>query len=488
MLDNSNRGSWKSNFGFLMSAIGSAVGLGNIWGFPYKMGRSGGFAFLLVYILLSATVGVTILLAELAMGRKTGKGAFGAYKSLSKKFKWVGFLAVLCPFLIMSFYTVLGGYCMEYMCLNLSNLAFGVTGASSGADLFGSMLTNPLGAVVFTIIFIVFCYLINRGGVSNGIEKFNKVGMPALFFMLLFVIIRSVTLPNASEGLKYMFVPGYAVDAGYIESAPSIISVIATAGGQVFFSLSLAMGIMITYGSYLNKNESLVKNSFIIAGCDTVVALMAGLAVIPAAIATGITNGVPVDEIQLGGPSLLFITLQDVFNSMGSIGPLFGTIFYLLVLIAAITSTISLIEVVSAYFIDRSIEKGKKPKRSKILTGVCIAVLLESILIAFDGLGSNGLWVPLQETFGVIGQFNDCWLDFIDALTEGFAMPLGAFFMSIMIAWVIKPKSLLPEITNGKENVMSKLFTICIKFVVPVVMLLILLGQIDSFFEIGIFK
>ena len=488
-MDNSNRGSWKSNFGFLMSAIGSAVGLGNIWGFPYKMGRSGGFTFHIIYILLSATVGITIMLAELAMGRKTGKGAIGAYKTLSKKFTWVGWLAVLCPFLIMSFYTVLGGYCMEYMCLNLSNLAFGVSGSASGSALFGSMLTNQFGAVVFTLIFVLFCYLINRGGVSDGIEKFNKIGMPALFFMLLIVIIRSVTLPNAVEGLKYMFVPGHAVDAGYIESAPSLITVIATAGGQVFFFLSLAMGIMITYGSYLSKNESLVKNSFIIAGCDTIVAIMAGLAVLPAAISTGISNGIPVDQIQLGGPNLLFVTLQDVFNSMGSIGPLFGTIFYLLVLIAAITSTISLIEVVSAYFIDKSIEKGKEPKRNKILTGVCIAVLLESILIAVDGLGANGLWVPFQKTFGIIGSFNDCWLDFIDALTEGIAMPLGAFVMSIMIAWVIKPKSLLPEITGENEGrVISKLFTICIKFLVPVVMLLILLGQIDSFFALGIFN
>ncbi len=487
-MDNTNRGSWKSNFGFLMSAIGSAACLGNIWGFPYKMGRSGGFSFLVIYIVMSIFVGFTIMLAELAMGRKTGKGAIGAYNQLSKRFKWVGWLAVFAPFAIMSFYTVLGAYCLEYMSLNLSNLAFGMGGVISGSELFSSMLTNPLGALVFTIIFILICYLINCGGVSGGIEKFNKIGMPALFFMLVVIIIRSVTLPNAIEGLKYMFVPGYAVSAGFVEKAPSFITVLATAGGQVFFSLSLAMGIMITYGSYLNKNESLVKNCSIIAVCDTIVAVMAGLAVLPAAVATGISQGIPVSEIQLGGPNLLFVTLQDVFNSMGIVGPLFGTIFYLLVFIAALTSTISLIEVVAAYFIDRDIDKGRTPNRKKITTFVCLAVMAESAIVAIDGLGANGLWVPFQNSLGIIGSFNDNWLDFIDTLAEGIAMPLGALLMSIMVAWEVKPKTLLEEINGGKPSRVNGFFTFCIRFIVPPVMLLILLGQLDSFFALGIFN
>ncbi len=475
------RGSWGSNIGFLLAAIGSAVGLGNIWGFPYKMGRSGGFTFLIVYLLLAIFVGFVIMMGELAMGRKTGKGTIGAYRALSKRFKWVGWLAVFSPFVIMSFYSVLGAYCIEYLALNLSNLAFAGGAVMTGSDLFVAMLTNPFGAVVFTLLFMVICYLINRGGVSGGIEKFNKVGMPALFVMLVIIIIRSLTLDGAVEGLKFMFVPGYAVEAGFIEEAPGFLTVLATAGGQMFFSLSLAMGAMITYGSYLSKKESLVKNSVIIVIADTIVALMAGIAVIPAAVATYGPSA------ALSGPKLLFVTLQDVFQAMGTVGPLFGVVFYLLVLLAAISSAISLIEVVSTYFMDRAAEKGKQGNRGKIVFWVCFAIMIESAIVAADGLGANGMWVPFQNAFGIVGEFNDCWLDFMDTLSEGIAMPLGALLMSIMVGWEIKPKTLLDEINQGQKGKIDGFFTICIKFIVPIGMLLVLVGQIDTFFHLNIF-
>ena len=485
ILDNNKRGSWASNFGFIMSAVGSAVGLGNIWAFPFKMGKSGGFSFLIIYILISATVGITMMVSELAIGRKTGKNPIGAYRTLSKKSSFLGWMAVIAPFLILSFYTVLGAYCVEYMVINLSNIITS-SSALSGADTFGAMLTNPIASLFFSLVFVFVCYIINRGGVSGGIEKFNKIGMPTLFVMLVIIVIRSITLPNAVEGLKYMFVPGYAVDGGFIKEAPSFVTVLATAGGQVFFSLSLAMGIMITYGSYLNKNESLVKNSVIISVCDTIVALLAGLAVLPAAIATGISNGVPVSEIQLGGPKLLFITLQDVFNSMGTIGPIFGAIFYLLVVIAAITSTISLFEVVSSYLIDRNIERGREPNRNKVILWVCIAVAVEAAIVAIDGLGSNGIWVPFNNVFQQ-ATFNESWLDFIDMIAEGFLMPLGALIMSIFVAWILKPKTILEEVNGNKKGFFGTFFSVCIRFVVPVVMFLVFLGQVDAFFGLGIF-
>lgn len=475
------RDSFGSSFGFLMAAIGSAVGLGNIWGFPYKMGRSGGFTFLIVYLLLGIFVGFVIMMGELAMGRKTGKGTIGAYNELSKKFKWVGWLAVFAPFVIMSFYSVLGAYCLEYLALNLSNLAFAGAEVKAGADLFVAMLTNPFGALMFTMLFMVICYLINVGGVSGGIEKFNSVGMPALFVMLVIIIARSVTLPGAAEGLKFMFVPGYAVEGGFIEEAPGLLTVLATAGGQMFFSLSLAMGVMITYGSYLSKEENLVKNSVVIVIADTMVALMAGLAVIPAAVATYGPSA------TLSGPKLLFITLQDVFQSMGAVGPLFGVVFYLLVFIAAISSAISLVEVVVTFFADRAVEKGKTPNRKKIVTLVCLAIMVEAAVVAIDGLGANGMWVPFQNSLGIVGEFNDCWLDFMDCLSEGIAMPLGALLFSVMVGWEIKPKTLLDELhINGTDKI-DAFFTFCIKFVVPVGMLLILVGQIDTFFHLGIF-
>ena len=475
------RDGFGSNLGFLMAAVGSAVGLGNIWGFPYKMGRSGGFTFLAIYLLLAIFVGFVIMMGELAMGRKTGKGTIGAYNELSKKFKWIGWLAVFAPFVIMSFYSVLGAYCMEYLALNLSNLAFAGAEVKAGADLFVAMLTNPFGALVFTVLFMVICYVINVGGVSGGIEKFNSVGMPALFVMLVIIIIRSLTLPGAVEGLKFMFVPGYAVAGGFIEEAPGLLTVLATAGGQMFFSLSLAMGVMITYGSYLDKEQNLVKNSVFIVIADTIVALMAGLAVIPAAVATYGPSA------ALSGPKLLFITLQDVFQSMGAIGPLFGVVFYLLVLVAAISSAISLIEVVVTFFMDRAQEKGKQGNRQKIVLLVCLAIMVEAAIVAVDGLGANGMWVPFQNSLGIVGEFNDCWLDFMDCLSEGIAMPLGALLFGLMVGWEIKPQTLLDELHISGTDKIDGFFTFCIKFIVPIGMLLILVGQIDTFFHLGIF-
>ena len=497
------RGSWGSNIGFLLAAIGSAVGLGNIWGFPYKMGKSGGFTFLIAYLFLAIFVGFVVMVSELAMGRKVGKGVIGCYHTLSKKFKWVGWLAVFSPFIIMSFYSVLGGYCIEYMALNMSNLAFAGAEIKTGADLFTAMLTNPFGCVVFTLLFLVICYLINRGGISGGIEKFNKIGMPALFVMLVIIIIRAVTLPGAVEGLKFMFVPGYAVSAGFIAESPNFITVLATAGGQMFFSLSLAMGVMFTYGSYLNKQENLVKNSVVIVFSDTLVALMAGLAVIPAAVAngiaqissgatvidaaTGLERAMTLADIKLNGPNLLFVTLQDVFNAMGTAGPLFGVIFYLLVLIAAISSAISLVEVVATFFLDRAAEKGKEGNRHKIVLIVCLAITVEAVLVAVDGLGSNGLWVPGQATFGIHG-WNDCWLDFMDMMSEGIAMPLGALLMSLMVGYEIKSKTVLNEVRNGCSAKIDFFYNLCIKVITPIGMILVLLGQLNDFGFISIFN
>lgn len=477
------RGSWGSNIGFLLAAIGSAVGLGNIWGFPYKMGKSGGFTFLLVYIALAVFVGFIIMVSELALGRKTGMGAIGTYRSVSRRFKWIGYLAVLSPFLIMSFYAVLGGYCMQYLSLNLAELSFGLQELFSitldGGSVFAAMRQAPFGSAIFTLLFLLICYLINRGNISEGIEKFNKIGMPALFVMLIVVIIRALTLDGAVEGLKFMFVPGYAVSAGFIESEPSFLSVLATAGGQMFFSLSLAMGAMITYGSYLGKGENLKKNSLVIVVSDTLIALMAGLAVIPGAVANGIANGIAYSDISLNGPGLLFVTLQTVFAQMGTIGPLFGVLFYLLVLIAAISSAISLIEAVVIFFMDDAAEKGKKPNRAKTTMWVCVAIAVEALLVAVDGLGASGVF-----TFWGTSAWNDCFLDFMDCWSEGIAMPLGAMLMALMIGWELKPDTVLMEVRNGggTGRAFTVFYKVCIRVIVPIAMGFIFAGSISDFF------
>ena len=482
-----NRSSWGSNLGFLLAAIGSAVGLGNIWGFPYKMGKCGGFTFLIIYLLIAVFVGMIIMVSELALGRRTGRNVIDAYKAVSKKFKWIGWLATIAPFLIMSFYSVLGGYCIQYMSLNLAELSFGLSGifgsSISGGVTFGSMLTNPFGCFVFTVLFMVICALIVQGGVDSGIEKFNKIGMPALFVMLVVVIIRSLSLPGAVEGLKFMFIPGYAVKAGFIEKAPGLVSVLATAGGQMFFSLSLAMGAMVTYGSYLSKEENLVKNSAVIVISDTLIALMAGIAVIPAAVANGLASGLQPSEIVLGGPKLLFVTLQDVFSNMGSAGPLFGVIFYLLVLIAAISSAISLIEAVGAHWIDKSLEKGKTDSRKPIILTLSLFITILAALVAADGLGSNG--IEPAKFFGMAQAdapvFLQDWLDFFDCWSEGIAMPLGAMLMSLMIGWELKPGCILDEVGVKSKGFVS-FYSVCIKFIVPVVMAFVLAGQMMDYF------
>ena len=483
-----NRGSWASNLGFLLAAVGSAVGLGNIWGFPNKMGAGGGFTFLIIYLLLAVFVGMPIMVSELALGRKTGRGVLGAYRKASKKFKWLGFLGILAPFLIMSFYSVLGGYCLQYMSLNLAELSFGLSGifgsAITGGATFGAMLTNPFGCFVFTLLFLVICMLIVKGGVSGGIEKFNKVGMPALFVMLIIVIIRSLSLPGAVEGLKFMFVPGYAVSAGFISEAPSFVKVLGSAGGQMFFSLSLAMGAMVTYGSYLGKEEDLTKNSLIIVVSDTIIALMAGLAVIPAAVANSMASGIANGDMVLGGPKLLFITLQDVFSNMGPTGPLFGVVFYLLVVIAAITSAISLMEVIATLFLDRAHEQGKEGNRTKVTLWVSLAITIEALVVAWCGLGSNGIDPVTLLGRDVMSSpvFMDCWLDFMDCWSEGLAMPIGALLMSIMVAIELKPKYVLDEVNGNKPGFFSTFYKICITVVAPVVMAFVLAGQMIGFF------
>ena len=467
-----------TNFGFLMAAVGSAVGLGNIWGFPNKMGASGGFTFLIIYLILAALCGFIVMVGELALGRKTGQGAVGAYKVLSKKFKWLGWLGIASAFLILSFYCALGGYCIKYVVLNVGNLfnaGFGTNGMSGG-DVFTAFISNQGQSVIYGLIFVVLTMLIVMGGVGGGIEKVCSVGMPALFVMLLICIIRACTLENAVDGLKYMFVPGWAVANGVIPKAPNFFNVVSTAGGQMFFSLSLGMGAMITYGSYLNKKENLEKNALLIVVMDTMVALMAGLCVIPARFALD-------PEGALGGPSLLFVTMQNVFDRMGAVGPIFGILFYLLVVFAAISSSISLLEVIVAHFVDAAREKGKGDKRKTYSLIATAIISLLCILVCMDGLGSQG--IAPADILGIAEPktWAADWLDFFDCISEGIFMPLGALLMSLMIGWEIGPDVVKEEAEQEGNRFKSYgFFKFCVKFITPLCMILILWGQIQSFF------
>ena len=517
-----------SNFGFLMAAVGSAVGLGNIWGFPNKMGACGGFTFLIIYLILAALCGFIVMVGELALGRKTGHGAVGAYKALSKKFKWLGWLGILSAFLILAFYCALGGYCIKYVTVNFGNLIgadFG-SGGLGGGDVFGGILTNQLESVIYGLIFVLITLLIVMGGVGGGIEKVCSVGMPALFVLLVICIVRSLTLggnefevavlqadgstvvqtiqSSSLDGLKYMFQPGYVTGTGYYEPAkalvdgamvaaidgvpvvkhitevPNFFSVLSTAGGQMFFSLSLGMGAMITYGSYLHKKENIEKNALLIVIMDTMVALMAGLCVMPGRFALDASGAI-------GGPKLLFITMQNVFDKM-PLGALFGILFYLLVVFAAISSSISLLEVIVAHFVDKARIAGKGDKRKPyaVIAGIASAVLC--VLVCVDGLGENGIAPAALLNIEASG-WSDCWLDFFDCVSEGIMMPLGALLMCLCIGWEIGPKVVDEECCLEGQSFKSKgFFNICVKFITPIIMILVLAGQLDTFFGFGWFS
>ncbi|MBO4853561.1 MAG: sodium-dependent transporter [Oscillospiraceae bacterium] len=460
-----------------MAAVGSAVGLGNIWGFPFKMGKGGGFAFLLIYLVLAAVCGAVVMLGELALGRKTGQNAVTAYRAVSSRFGWVGALAPVTAMLILSFYSALGGYCIRYLVLNVGCLFGTEWGANglSGATVFAEATADGGMAVVYGMIFMALTAVIVALGVRGGIERFCSVGMPLLMAMLAVIILRACTLPGAAAGLRFMFVPDFT------PLREDFMGVLRTAGGQMFFSLSLAAGVMITYGSYTEKKQHLARSAVTIVLCDTAVGLLAGMAVLPAAFALG------APESAMQGPALLFITLQDVFSGMGQMGFVFGIIFYGLVILAALASSVSMLEVPVAYWTDRQRQKGDK-KRRRWPAVLCLTVLSGALcaITCADGLGGNGVWVPFQRFFAgaeKIPAFCDCWLDFLDMLSEGLLMPLGALLTCVMIGWVIKPETIRAEVEQEDNRFKTyRFYRICVRYIAPAVIALILWGQIRAFF------
>lgn len=472
------RGQWGSSFGFLMASIGSAIGLGNLWGFPYKMGSTGGFAFLVVYLILVLIAGIPLMMAEFALGRKTGTGV-GAYAKLSEKYKVIGWMAAFCPFVILSFYAVLAGMTLRY-CVGFLVQIFGVDGFSGqGSGFFTFLLYDTKSMILFLALAMIITMVIVMGGVQGGIEKFSKAVMPALGVILVALIIFIATQPGAIEGYKFMFKP----DLSQFSDAESFFNVLKTAAGQMFFSLSLAMGINITFGSYLSKDKSIQKNAVIVPFSDTLFALLAGMMIMPACAAFGVDYG--------SGPGLLFASMQVVFiDGMGGLaGNLVGFLFYFLVFIAAITSSIALLEVCTSGVVDRQLAKGKEPNRKKISLVFAILIFILGIPAAADALGSGG--AALKAPYELLGltpdspgfaMWNDCWLDFYDMLTEGILMPLGALLMSLLLGWKL-PKLVQEECEAGGHTFkFAGFFKIAYRIIIPVIMLVVLYTQVQSFF------
>ena len=441
------RENFGTKFGVLVAMAGSAIGLGNLWRFPYLVGSYGGAAFVFVYIICVFVLCLPILFSEVIVGRRSHANAFGAFKKLApgSRWKWLGALSVLTPLIIVSYYSVVGGWGVEYFFKSVTfEFTDGMTQSQLGT-LFSSFTSSVWAPLMGHTIFLLMTALIVISGVKSGIEKFGKVMMPMLFVLIVIIAVRAVTLPGAAEGLAYLFKPDFSkIDA----------SVCSAALGQAFFSLSLGMGTMLTYGSYVSKKENIAASSSYTAISDTIFALLASCAIMPAVFAFGL------DPEE--GPSLVFETLPFIFSNM-SLGAFVAILFFLALIVAALTSSISLYEVVVAYLVE---EKHYTRKGAAILVFVVAWVLGILCSLSFG---------PLSE-FRIFGQtvFN-----LFDKLSANFLMPLGGLLLVIFVGWVMKKSDVIDEFTNGgslKANVrVSGFVYFLIRYICPLAVLAVFL-------------
>ncbi len=437
------RSSFSGKIGFVLAAAGSAVGLGNIWRFPYLAAQYGGGIFLLVYVILAVTFGSTIMLAEIAIGRRTGQSPIGAFRSLNKRFTFIGILASIVPMLILPYYSVIGGWVTKY--------AFGFMSGGmeemAESSFFGSFISNPWEPLIWFLLFVGATALIVLFGVQKGIEKVSKIMMPVLVVLMIFVVIYSFfTVENVWEGVAYYLTPDF--------TKFNYMTVVA-AMGQLFYSMSLAMGIMITFGSYMKKEISIKKSVHQIELFDTGIAFLAGLMIIPACIAY--------DPDQLTkGPGLMFGVLPKVFNNMFG-GAFVGTVFFLMVLLAALTSSISLMETVVA-----SIQDKWKINR-KIS---CLIVLAISLVLGLLSCLGYSAWDSLL----IFGKFQI--LDFFDFITNSVMMPIIALLTCVLVGYIIDKKPIINEIYDDNSVKARNYFTVMLKYVVPVCLVVILVFSI----------
>ena len=443
-MSNEKRSNFTGKLGFVLAAAGSAVGLGNIWRFPYLAAKYGGGIFLLVYLLLALTFGFALMTAEIAIGRKTGLSAIGAFKALSKKYAFVGWIAALVPAIILPYYSVIGGWVIKY----LAEFISGAGAQTAEKGYFEAFISNGNQTTLWFFAFMGLTALIVFCGVEKGIEKVSKIMMPVLVVLSIVIATYSVTLPGALDGVKYYLLPDV--------SKFSATTVLA-AMGQLFYSMSLAMGIMITYGSYMKKDVNLESSVTQIELFDTGIAFLAGMMIIPAVFT--FSGGTP--EALGKGPGLMFVTLPQVFETMSG-GALIGIIFFLLVLFAALTSSISLMETVVSIVRDKT-KLGR--------TAACIAVLVFSVVL---GLLSSLGYGPLAGVKIIGMQF----LDFFDFISNNVIMPVVAFFTCIVVGYIVKPYTVINEVKLSGTFKREKLFVFVIKYLAPICIVLILISSI----------
>ena len=442
-----SRDSFGSRFGALVAMAGSAVGLGNLWRFPFLVGENGGAAFIIVYIALSFLICLPIFISEFIIGRRSQKNAFAAFRDLShgSNWKWIGLFTVIVPLVVLSYYSVIGGWSIEYL---IKSLTFSFTSGESQSaisTMFTDFVSNPWMPLLGHTAFMMVTALIVVIGIKDGIEKFSKVMMPMLFFIVIAIAIYSVTLPGAGRGVEYLFKPDFSkIDA----------KVCATALGQAFFSLSLGFGTILTYASYVDKKENILFQSTATAASDLMFALIAGLAIMPAVFAFGLN--------PQSGPGLVFETLPFVFGKMPA-GGVIAILFFVALLVAALTSSISMLEVAVAYLTEE--KKFSRPTACAVLFGACWTV----------GALCSLSFGPLSD----IRIFGDTIFDFFDNLSSNVLMTLGSLFTVLFVGWRLKKTDIYEEFTNGgslRTNV--KIFGVLwflIRYICPVAVAVIFL-------------
>ena len=438
------RSSFSGSLGFVLAAAGSAVGLGNLWRFPYLAAKYGGGIFLLVYIILAITFGFTLMITEIAIGRKTRLSPMEAFGSLNKKWDWLGKLATLVPVLILPYYCLIGGWVTKYA----ATMTVGKVSESAGDDYFTGFISQTGEPIIWFLIFATITAVVIFLGVSKGIEKFSKILMPALFVLTVALTIYVLTREGAGAGVAYYLKPDF--------SKLSIKTILA-ALGQLFFSMSLAMGIMVTYGSYVKAEDHIEKSTRRIEIFDTLIAFLAGLMIVPAVFAS--SGG---DEAALGkGPSLMFITLPKVFNEM-KFGSVVGAAFFLLVLFAALTSSVSVMEAIVAG-IDDKFKIGRKKA-----TVICYLYM-----IVIGVLCSLGFGVLSNVTI-----FNLSILDFLDFVSNSVLMPIVGMMTCILVGFVLKPDLIISEVELNGPFKMKKFYAVMVKWIAPICIFAILISSV----------
>lgn len=456
------RGSFTGSLGFVLAAAGSAVGLGNIWRFPYLAAKDGGGVFLLCYLILVLTFGFTLLTTEIAIGRKTGQSPLTAYKVLNPKMGWLGVLACIVPMIILPYYSTIGGWVLKY----LSVFVTGQGQAAVSADYFDNFIAGTWEPIIWFVIYLAATMFVVYKGVGGGIERLSKILMPILLVLIIIISVFSITLNHTDdagvtrtglEGLKIYVIPNF--EGMTLQKFGSILM---DAMGQLFYSISVAMGIMITYGSYVKKDTNLVKSVNHIEIFDTGVAFLAGLMVIPA-VYTFMGN----EGLEASGPGLMFQSLPRVFGAMGKIGTFVGIIFFLMVTFAALTSSVSIAEAVISSLMDKF-----KITRNKAIVIVSALALVMGIIVC---LGYNALFFDINFPNGSHGQI----LDVFDYISNYFLMPITAIITCILVGWVIKPKAIIDEICiNGEKFKRKYLYIVMVKFVAPALLVFLLLQSL----------